>query len=235
MTRDDIPLDAMAEVLEFQRGLWSTEGLHPSPVLRSEGGEHLGISLTSADWHVRLTVELHRSGWAQLFFSSPTHTAEEPRRIRSVEAWTALLDEAAARASRLRLLPARLLARTCTTGWLDWIHGELWLLPDALIRVRSGLMDSVVNSASGSGVSARDPYQVIPFDVESIRSAHRTNKVLPLAELSSARLHGGLTTSGMTATMRDGTHHKLLWLSTEPAGRLLRDRLLPVLGQRLTH
>ncbi|MET8036994.1 hypothetical protein [Streptomyces sp. NPDC005345] len=235
MTRDDIPLERMAEVLDFQRGLWSTEGLQPSPVLRSEDGEHLGIRIASADWHVRLTVELHRSGWAHLFFSSPTHTAEEPRRIRSVEAWSALLDEAVSRASRLSLLPARLLARTCTTGWLDWIHGELWLLPDALIRVRSGLMDSVANSASGSGVSAKDPYEVIPFDTESVRSAHRTNKVIPLAELSEARLHRGLSTSGMTATMRDGTRHKLLWLSTEPAGRLLRDRLLPVLGQRLTH
>lgn len=231
MTREGIPLERLAEVLEFQRGLWATEGLHPSPVLRTEDDEQLGIRIASPGWHVGLTVEVHRSGWAHLSFSSPTHRGEEPRRIRSVEAWSALLDEAVTRASRLRLLPARLLARTCTTGWLDWIHGELWLLPDALIRVRSGLMDSVANP----GVSAREPYQVIPYDAESILSAHRTNKVIPLTELSEARLHRGLTTSGMTAVMRDGTHHKLLWLSSEPTTRLVKDRLLPVLGPRLRY
>ncbi|MFB7054131.1 DUF1877 family protein [Streptomyces vinaceus] len=34
-------------------------------------------------------------------------------------------------------------------------------------------------------------------------------------------------------TMTDGTRHKLLWLSSEPARRVLADRLLPVLGSRL--
>jgi hypothetical protein len=34
--------------------------------------------------------------------------------------------------------------------------------------------------------------------------------------------------------MTDGSHHKLLRLSTEPARGLLRDRLMPVLGPRLT-
>ncbi|WRZ91192.1 hypothetical protein OHB54_20195 [Streptomyces sp. NBC_01007] len=235
MTREGIPLDRMAELLEHRSGFWSAEGLQVSPVLWTDDREHLALQIASTDWHVRLTVELHRSGWAGLFYISPTHTGQEPRRVRSLDAWSALLDEAVTRASRLRLLPARLLARTCTTGWLDWIHGELLLLPDALVRVRSGLMDSVANSMSGSGVTAKDPYQVVAYDAESIRSAHRTNKVIALAELSEARLHRGLTTSGMTATMRDGTRHKLLWLSSEPAGRLLRDRLLPVLGQRLTH
>jgi hypothetical protein len=35
--------------------------------------------------------------------------------------------------------------------------------------------------------------------------------------------------------MTDGTRHKLLWMSSEPARRLLRERLLPLLGARLTH
>lgn len=45
VTRDDIPLERMAEVLDFQRGLWSAEGLQPSRVLWSEDGEHPGIRI----------------------------------------------------------------------------------------------------------------------------------------------------------------------------------------------
>src|SRR5919201_4625134 len=32
-----------------------------------------------------------------------------------------------------------LLTASCTIGWLDWIHGDLWLLPNGLLRTRSGL------------------------------------------------------------------------------------------------
>jgi hypothetical protein len=35
--------------------------------------------------------------------------------------------------------------------------------------------------------------------------------------------------------MTVGTRHKLLWSSWDPARRLLRERLLPLLGARLTH
>ena len=28
---------------------------------------------------------------------------------------------------------AECVTRSCTTGWLDWIHGELWLTPTGLI------------------------------------------------------------------------------------------------------
>ena len=33
----------------------------------------------------------------------------------------------------------RLVTASCTTGWLDWIHGELWLFPDGLLRSSTGL------------------------------------------------------------------------------------------------
>ncbi|MZF83753.1 hypothetical protein [Streptomyces sp. SID5643] len=85
----------------------------------------------------------------------------------------------------------------------------------------------------GPELAPPDTFQTLAHDPDAIRSAHRTNKVLPLAEITHARIHGGLTTSGMTLSMADGSRHKLLWMSMEPAGGLLRDRLLPLLGPRL--
>jgi hypothetical protein len=228
-------LGRAATELEARGPLWSAAGHDVSPTLWTDDREHLAVRLASPAWQVLLTVELHSTGWAHLHFASEAGAIRDPRRVRSMAAWGTLLDEAVARASRIRLQPAKLLAGSCTTGWLDWIHGELWLLPDHLVRVRSGLLRSVLNSQSGSGVTARDPYRLIGHDPDAVLRAHRTNKVIPFTDIHSARLHGGVTTSGLTLTMTDGTHHKLLWLSTEPARRLLRDRLLPVLGPRLVH
>jgi hypothetical protein len=57
--------------------------------------------------------------------------------------------------------------------------------------------------------------------------------VSPFTKTEHARLHSDVTTSGLTVRMTDGSRHKLLWLSTEPARGLLRDRLMAVLGPRL--
>jgi hypothetical protein len=224
-------LNRAAAALEQHRQRWLAAGLLASDVEWGEAPDRLGVHVAARAWQVQLYVELRAGGRAHLYFGSATHTAGEPRRVRTPEAWESLLEKAVARASRMSLQPAQLLSETCTTGWLDWIHGELWLLPDTLVRIRSGLIASLGHSR----VTARSPYRHIAYDPTAIRTAHRTNKVIVLADIAEARLHGGVTTSGMTVRMADGTRHKLLWLSSEPARRLLKDRLLPVLGPRLTH
>ncbi|MFF5520725.1 hypothetical protein [Streptomyces coeruleorubidus] len=173
--RQRFTLDLAAAEIGRSTPRWLRDGVHVSPVLWTDDREHLAVRFASAGWAVELTVEVHHSGWAHLHFVSKTEAMQETRRVGSLQAFGGLLDEAVVRAGRISLRPAQLLATTCTTGWLDWIHGELWLLP------------------------------------------------------------GGLTTSGMTLRMSDGTRHKLLWMSVEPARRLLTDRLLPLLGTRLTH
>ncbi|MFF4299614.1 hypothetical protein ACFY0N_38925 [Streptomyces vinaceus] len=125
-----------------------------------------------------------------------------------------------------------MLAASCTTGWLDWVHGELWLLPDSLVRVRGGLVDTVVNSIA-PGVSEQAATSMTAYDPVAILGVHHTNEVLPFGGIAHARLHPGLTTAGVDVTMTDGTRHKLLWLSSEPARRVLADRLPPALGSRL--
>ncbi|MFD9332610.1 hypothetical protein [Streptomyces sp. NPDC060065] len=193
----------------------------------------LGVRVAHVGWKVRLGVELEDTGWAHLHFLSEIGGVQERWRIRSLDRWGTLLDQAVSRASRVRLVHAQLVADTCTTGWLDWIHGELWLLPTGLMRVRSGLMASVANSL-GSSLTAPKPGHPIVHDPTALLAGHRTNKIIPFDGIERARLHGGITTSGMTVSMTDGTRHKLLWMNSEPARRLLTDRLLPILGDRLT-
>ncbi|WP_371596410.1 hypothetical protein [Streptomyces sp. NBC_00564] len=245
--RQRIDLDLAAALLVEHRARWTADQCVASPILWSGGKDAppvadrshvnvphwLGSRITHAGWEVRLAVELDATGWAHLHFLSETAGVHERRRVRSLDRWDALLDQAVARASRIRLVHAQLVARACTTGWLDWIHGELWLLPTSLIRIRSGLMASVANSL-GSNPTAPEPAHTIAHDPAAILAGHRTNKIIPFDGIERARLHGGITTSGMTVSMVDGTRHKLLWLTSEPTRRLLTDRLLPILGDRLT-
>ncbi|MDW4908577.1 hypothetical protein RB628_25370 [Streptomyces sp. ADMS] len=230
----DMDLNTAAARLESHIRVWRAEGLRVPDVLWAGDADALAVRIESPAWQVQLTVELHGANRARVFFLSAAEPVGESHRVSSLDAWSALLTESVARASRLRLVQARLLTNTCTTGWLDWIHGELWLLPEGLVRIRSGLLTTLVKSG-GSGPTPRDPYRLVTHDAETVLAAHPTNKLIPFAGMGAARLHGGVTTSGLEVVMTDGTRHKLLWASWDPARRLLRERLLPLLGARLTH
>ncbi|HEX7735923.1 MAG TPA: hypothetical protein VF458_13740 [Ktedonobacteraceae bacterium] len=43
---------------------------------------------------------------------------------------------------------ATLLTASATTGWFDWIHGELWLFPHGLLRIPLNL---VITFLHGTG------------------------------------------------------------------------------------
>ncbi|WP_158102509.1 hypothetical protein [Streptomyces africanus] len=233
--RTALDLGLAGAEIEQRRGRWSAGGVQVSPVLWADDRTHLAVRFGSAGQAVQLTAEVHHSGWAHLHVVSQSEAVRETRRVGSVEAFLAFLDDVVARTARVSLQSAQLLATTCTTGWLDWIHGELWLLPHHLVRIRGGLLATMVTGFNGPELAAPDTHRTLAYDPDAIRSDHRTNKVLPLAEIAQARLHGGLTTSGITLRMADGARHKLLWMSTEPARRVLSDRLVPLLGPRLTH
>lgn len=178
-------------------------------------------------------ADLSPAGRVHLGFVSENDAVWERRRIRSVETWDALLERAVGRASRMRLEHGQLVARTCTTGWRDWVHGNLWVMPGCLLRMRSGWLETLANSY-GSGTSARKSGHSVGYDPDAVLAAHRTNKIIPFRDIAAAELRRGLTTSSLTVRMADGTLHKLHWRSSDPAHRLLADRLLPILGPRLT-
>jgi hypothetical protein len=55
----------------------------------------------------------------------------------------------------MNAVTATLLSRACTTGWLDWVWGELWLLPDGVIRVSSGWSDTLSEAIRNARVGTR--------------------------------------------------------------------------------
>ncbi|MEU6222773.1 hypothetical protein [Streptomyces sp. NPDC047042] len=230
----DMDLNTAAIRLESHIRAWRAEGLQVADGLWSADLAALDLRITSPSWQVQLVVQLFGAGRAHVLFLGQADSVGEGHRVSSLDAWSTLLTESVARASRVRLVQARLLTSTCTTGWLDWIHGELWLLPEGLLRIRSGFIQTVAN-AHGSGLTAREPYRLIAHDPTTVLAAHPTNKLIPFSRIATARLHGGVTTSGLEVVMTDGTRHKLLWMSWDPARGLLRERLLPLLGPRLTH
>ncbi|WP_405915016.1 hypothetical protein [Streptomyces sp. NBC_00728] len=122
---------------------------------------------------------------------------------------------------------ARLLTRGCTTGWGDWIHGELWLLPSFLVRRRLGFTATVANSKGPTVTMPLPEADVTAAATAQIRAEHRTNAVIPLAGIASARLRRGITADRLALHMQDGSQHKLLWLPADPAYAVLARELAP--------
>ncbi|MFI7214065.1 hypothetical protein [Micromonospora maritima] len=128
---------------------------------------------------------------------------------------------------------ARLVTRSCTTGWADWVHGELWLLPHLLVRRRLSLRET---RAHRNGRTVPHPLPGLPassLDLDAVAAAHPSNKVLALDGVTEARLHRGILSDRLALTMRDGSRHKLLWLAVDPAYEVLGHALAESLGGRL--
>ncbi|MFC4068852.1 hypothetical protein [Actinoplanes subglobosus] len=128
---------------------------------------------------------------------------------------------------------AQLISRSCTTGWADWIHGELWLLPRHLVRRRLSLRATLANKNERTVPMVLLEVPASSLSQQDIVSAHPTNKVLPLDEVVEARLHRGILSDRLALTMRDGSRHKLLWLRIDPAHEILGSALGHSLGSLL--
>jgi Flp pilus assembly protein TadD len=129
-----------------------------------------------------------------------------------------------------------LISRSCTTGWSDWIHGELWLTETALIRGRLSLRETRAHGRRGLAATVSTPTQPIPIPGHLVRTrvtaAHRTNRYLPLTDISWAVLHHGLLNDRLHLTLDTGAKYKLLWLSADPAYDVLCEALADTLKNR---
>lgn len=119
-----------------------------------------------------------------------------------------------------------MLSASCTTGWLDWIHGELWLLPNGLLRVRRGLGATVAGTSHRTVPEEAIRRNFMPDEIESLRLAHRTNLWIPSDSIVSAKISNGPLSGRLSLQLRDGRRLKLLWLradqASEPLKRALR-------------
>jgi hypothetical protein len=129
---------------------------------------------------------------------------------------------------------AILVTASCTTGWRDWIHGALWLLPDALLRRRLGLPATIAHGNQPT-ISCDDipKSRLTDAEILDIEREHETNVLVRRDEITSASLRRGIVSSRLRLELLDGRKIKLYWLKADPAYDLLRPILRDWLADRL--
>ena len=111
----------------------------------------------------------------------------------------------------------RLVTASCTTGWLDWIHRELWLCDDGLLLVR---LDLKATRAHKKGPTVSATLRRRPVRDVELGDAEAVGKQLswmPASEIVAARGRRGRTVDRLSLDLRDGASHKLLWMSVDRA------------------
>jgi len=117
----------------------------------------------------------------------------------------------------------------CTTGWTDWIHGELWLCPDGLLRRSLGLT-ATIRHAMFPTVKPGD-WKTSSFsseEIEGVVALGRTNHWVPWQTIAWARLGPARMDLGID----NGGSLTLMWVPVDDVTPL-RMRLPEILGDRL--
>lgn len=133
---------------------------------------------------------------------------------------------------------ATLISASCTTGWRDLKHGELWLLPTGLLRATLGWKETLDRQQAreetgdrlGPTVSGLTTRAFAPDDLTAVIAADSRNVWIPRERLVAARLHMGRLNTRLLLELDDGTHSKLLWLNADPAFEIVGSVLGEWLG-----
>jgi hypothetical protein len=128
---------------------------------------------------------------------------------------------------------ATLIAASCTTGWADAEHGNLWLAPDGIARIPLGWAVSVAHTFQGVDPARWLGSSIATDDLASARNSARRSLWFPAADIEAAWLHRGLLNDRLRVRMRDGTVKKLLWLRHKTGTDLLQESLRAWIGDQL--
>lgn len=120
---------------------------------------------------------------------------------------------------------ARLITASSTTSWLDWIHGELWLFPDGLLRVRTSLAQTQAHKNQRTVPPQLPTREFSSDEIRQLVALHRTNRWIPADQIERAAIHTGRSTSRLNVWTRDGRKFKLLWLRVDEAEKALSEAL----------
>jgi hypothetical protein len=125
----------------------------------------------------------------------------------------------------VKMVEGRLLTASCTTGWGDWVHGELWLFPNGLLRVRGSLRETIAHSNQRTVPDEPVLASFEETDVERLRREHKTNLWISANEIVEAHFRTGLASARVSLTLAGGRKIKLLWLRADPAVAPLKEAL----------
>jgi hypothetical protein len=130
---------------------------------------------------------------------------------------------------------AQLVTSGCTSGWADPVWGELWLLPEGLLRLSlgwKGLVAAATLGAIGTAPSG-SLRRIEPEEIPDLLAKSRRNRWVPRDQIDHAAIWRGLMNVRLNVWLSDGTRIKLLWLRGDPASGVLRQVLDQWLGDRL--
>jgi hypothetical protein len=137
-----------------------------------------------------------------------------------------------------------LVSASCTTGWTDWVHGELWITPDGLLRRGLGWAATEERARerkrrgdSRAATVPTDPLTTRPYEPRAVEDLKRESEPIlwvPREQIERASLRHGLTTSSLRLRLTDGPRTTLLWLNRDPAFDALQPVLRDWLGDALT-
>src|SRR5690348_9331736 len=100
-------------------------------------------------------------------------------------------------------LRGRLLSASATTGWWDWIHGELWLFPTGLLRIPLTLSVTVLHG-TGPTVNQTQPcWRDFDEKVFEALLASKRNRWVPRTHIRKAYLHRGIITDQLWLHLGD--------------------------------
>lgn len=104
-----------------------------------------------------------------------------------------------------------LLSKSATTGWFDWMHGELWLFPDGLLRIPRGWGKTLLMGGYVFNPRRAQP-RAFSHDERMGLIARRRNVWIPFAELQQATLRHSMGADELVVTLANGQRKQLLWL-----------------------
>jgi hypothetical protein len=126
---------------------------------------------------------------------------------------------------------------TCTTSWLDWVHGDLWLCPEGLLRNSRGLLTTLENVDAKGIVGTLDPgdlpKQAVSMTVRLlVADADKRNWWIVWEDIESAKQQSGPLSHALHLRLKEGRKVTFRWLRQEISVSVLNAALREALGQR---
>ncbi len=114
--------------------------------------------------------------------------------------------------------PATCLSSKATTGWGDWVHGELWLTCRGFGYRRGNLVQTILNYFRRDKRGLQRPCEEL-FD--PTRQDHG-DLAVDSRNVRGYDYRGGLLTSRLEVALDDGEVSKFLWLRNRRSSGLAR-------------
>jgi hypothetical protein len=128
-----------------------------------------------------------------------------------------------------------LVSASCTTSWLDWIHGELWLCPNGILRRSLGLATTFRHMNRQTVDPMNRPVQAFdPVEIRQIAAGGRRNRWITWSEVAHMTLKRGIIDHSLHVELDTGHRDKFLWLRIDVGYDLLEEALGRALPGRFT-